>query len=373
MFAEDAVAGRDGGRLNAEDAPQDRMELADTYRKIAQIYKDMGLYEEAASKFEKALDVMLVACPESRPEMTDLYQGIGECYGRLGFYEEALSSFEAALESCRESAPYRSSAMAALQYEIGCTLESMGRGEEAYARHAAAMELWKATCGESTLPFLDASCRNGRYLMSVERFLDALRVLEEALNVAEGMGISETPWTASLHNNIGICCCNIGRAEKAAAHYRAALKTWSVTLPRGHPFISALYQNLGFLYSDMGWQEDAVGMYMEALDLKLTQPAEDRFGVMTIYEGLGVCYFRMRMFGMAAEQYRKALEIAEASAPEESEKASFFRNRIGKELAEAVRAIEYVRAPDVGPTPSSRRRRPICAYGRRPPRSPWAS
>ena len=97
MVSGDIAASNGGGLLEAGKAPEDRLELAYTYQKIARIYKGMGLYKDAIGSYEKSLDIMLVSCPENAPEIGETYQGIGECCTCLGLHEEALSVFEIAL------------------------------------------------------------------------------------------------------------------------------------------------------------------------------------------------------------------------------------------------------------------------------------
>ena len=177
--------------------------------------------------------------------------------------------------------------------------------------------------------------------MSIRCFSKAHKSLKEALEGAKTMGMTDDSWTASIYNNLGICCWHIKKHEEAAECYRNALRIWSVTLPRNHPFIPALYQNIGFLYSDMGWYEEALDNYVKALDLKLTQSSEDYTGIVTIYEGMGVCYFRMHMYEKAMDYYRKALDTIMSSIPEETEGIGFFRDRISQEYAEADQARMY--------------------------------
>lgn len=95
--------------------PYVRGKLSNMHASIASIYKDLGLYAEAAGEYKKALALC--------PDFVDIRTSLGVVYRDMTDFASAISELEAALKTSPEYPVAR--------IQLGLTYYSMGQHEKA--------------------------------------------------------------------------------------------------------------------------------------------------------------------------------------------------------------------------------------------------
>jgi class 3 adenylate cyclase/predicted ATPase/ribosomal protein L40E len=205
----------DAWRLDesASDAPAVRERARTMLVRAANRAASLGAPAEAEGYFEQASS--LSEEPIERAELTERAGRMAELGGRL---DEAASSFERATAMFREAGQGRDAArcearLAGMEYH-------RGNLEGAIERMRTVRDAMAASTLDENLATVDAQL--GRFLALGNREKEAVPILEEALELAEHLGLREI--YAEALNSRGITLIYRGRVDEALTVLRRSLE-----------------------------------------------------------------------------------------------------------------------------------------------------
>src|SRR5262249_41182117 len=112
----------------------------------------------------------------------------------------------------------------------------------------------------------------------------AVRLLEEALKLADAASDRSGDIPLSLRNNLAICYARQGRETNPIELLQRLLKEQQSPLPTNHPSILTTMANLASLHKEIGDLDNARRQYEQALSLCGTNGTDSRN--LTITRGL---------------------------------------------------------------------------------------
>jgi tetratricopeptide (TPR) repeat protein len=239
----------------------------------------------------------------------------------LGDYENALLYFQRGLELYKEM---NMGACVAEAYRgLSTTYGHLGRPLEAIKFGQEAIRLDEEHYGAENVPDSTIStnlCNLGGQYIAISEFEKAAEVLEKALAVLDGRGVSIQ--LAAVLDTLGTAYRSLENSEKALSCLEKALSLQHQLygIDRAHLDTAQTLTNLGDVYNQLGRFEKAIDYYTESLNMKyaLYGPNATHQSIAITLGNIGNVYYELG-------QYEKAIKYIKASLQKFSDAGSCSR------------------------------------------------
>jgi tetratricopeptide (TPR) repeat protein len=244
-----------------EGQPQIRARLTGT---MGTVYRSLGLYGQAGTMLEKALELKKKIYGEDSLSVADTLHNLGIVLDSQGRYDEAAADFRKALE-------IRSQKLGPDDPEVARSLNSLAINYWNQEKYAEAEPLFERSLAikEKTLgpdhPDLANTLMNLGILKHTQKkygesevyFKRALAILEKKLG-------PEHPDLGTILNNLAALYEDQGRREEAEPLYSRCLAIWEKALGPDHPDVGIAVHNLANLYRNQGKYAQAEPLYLRS-------------------------------------------------------------------------------------------------------------
>ncbi len=281
------------------------------------VYRDLGLYPQAQSMLEKALQLKRHVYGKDDLTVAETLHYLGIVYEDQGKYEEAASLF-------KESLDIRSRKLNPDDPEVARSLNSLAivyydqgkydQSEPLLRRSLALKEKAQASDPEdivNTLINLSIVTR------SQHKYQESETISKRALALTEKkLGKERPDMLATLLNNMGSLYEDQGRRTEAEPLYQRSLAIWEKMLGPDHPDVGIALHNLANLYRNMGKYSQAEPLYLRshAIWAKKLGPDHPYIGI-SLREQANM-YRDQGRFAAAEPLYIHAMEIFEKNPDE---------------------------------------------------------
>lgn len=227
-------------RLEDEEArfEGDDVEAAVHYAENGDLLVRFGNLDRAAARYERALGIFREQGRDHEDFPLTL-NSLGMAQRQLGRFEEAATTYQEALDVLAASVGPEHPNVAAVQNNLGVVYRNLGRHADAMDLYTQAEKVRAATLGTdhpdyaSTLNNLGAlSHEMGEYRQAIGFFERARGVYREALGGGH-------PKTGGVVANIANAWAELGESAKAKEAYRESLAILTRALPDVHPLLAA--------------------------------------------------------------------------------------------------------------------------------------
>jgi serine/threonine-protein kinase len=357
---------RMGGELPPDSALRDKLLGIDAELARAEVLRQGGRYAEAIEPAERAVDAALgLGHPQTearaRLVLADLRADAGDADAaetllhearrlavRVGDDELALRVLVALVGVvCGDQARYsegealallaaakleyrglRDDMDAQLAFELGRLRKAQGRYDEALRALDDALELTTRIHGAADPRVADVLNQTGHVLDDKGHYEDALARYESVLSLrSETLG-PDHPKVGAALNNVANIHGKLGRHEDALVGYGRALAIYEQGLGPGHPKIAGLHHNVAIVLSNLGRNEEALARHRRGLAIReRTLPPEELLG----------------RYDEALQYAQRALELRERVLGPEHPDVAFALNNVGAAVAELGRHEEALR------------------------------
>ncbi len=289
---------------------EEHLETLRSVRATGLLLREMGKFEEAHSYFSEAVEVQRRSLGDDHPETLESIKHIGFLLWIMDDYEEALLYSREALDG--ESRVYGDDHPFTLQTlgHVGTVLWSLGKLEEAEPYFREALEGQRRVLGNDDPSTLTAINNMGQLLRSLGKREEALIYLHESLAGDRGVNGDDHPLTLTSINNVGTLLVHMGRLEEAEGYLREAMEGRRRMLGADHPETLRSINNMGFLFGAMGEPDEALGYYNEALAGYREVLGNDHPNTLSAIKNMGALYLQKDR----PDQAIAILEPAEAEA-----------------------------------------------------------
>ncbi|CAF3955026.1 unnamed protein product [Rotaria sp. Silwood1] len=226
--------------------PEDHPSLANTYNKIGRAYNNTGDCSKALEFYENALKIREKALPPNHPDLAQSYSNIGGVYYGMGDYLKAFQYYEKAHKIKETALPPNHSDLATSYNNIGATYDAMGDHSKALEFYKNALKIREKALPPNH-PDLAQSYNNiGGVYSCMDDHSKALEFHEKALKIKVKALLPNQPDLATSYNNIGVAYYHKGNNSKALSFLEKSLTILQESLPPTHPLIKQAIDNINY-------------------------------------------------------------------------------------------------------------------------------
>jgi serine/threonine protein kinase/tetratricopeptide (TPR) repeat protein len=245
-----------------EGQPQIRSRLTET---MGTVYRSLGLYEQARTMLERALELKKKIYGEDSLSVADTLQNLGIVLDSQGRYDEAAADFRKALE-------IRSRKLGPDDPDVARTLNSLAINYWNQEKYAEAEPLFERSLAikEKTLgpdhPDLANTLINLAILKHTQKkYAESEALFKRALAISEKKLGPDHPDLGTILNDLAALYEDEGRRVEAEPLYVRCLAIWEKALGPDHPDVAIALHNLANLYRNLGKYEQAEPLYVRSL------------------------------------------------------------------------------------------------------------
>ena len=315
------------------------------------VYKSLGLYDNAQSLLKKAYSINDSLLGSDSPEAVKSLNHLASLNFAMGEYESAIEKFNKALKK-RETIYGKESLEAAESMnDLAMVLREQGDYKQSEKLLTSSLSIREKLLSSES-PEVAQSINNlGLLKEDMGEFEEAKRLLEEALRIKEKFYSRVHPSVTETIGNLAFLLQQMGDYEKASRLFNesleidkklfgdlhpvistdlynlasntalmgdlnAAEKLYTEVLEfdkellgEEHPYIALDINNLAGIYSDKGDYKKAEKLYKQSLNLNKKIYGDEHPEVATSLSNLGVMYNRWGNYSLAEPLLKSALDM----------------------------------------------------------------
>jgi len=283
--------------------------LALALNKLADLYHEMGQYENAEHYYLKAIDFEKKVFGPEDVEISKIYLRLSRLYRHFGKHEEALSSYEAAQGIIEREMSLNPLTMARQVTDLALLYCQLNQYPEAERLCEQLGVIIRADQSASFLEKAKALNILAIFYTKMEYLREAESLLEQIVQMKENVYGSESLKVAGSKKKLGWIYFRRCQYRKAESLFKEVLETREKQLGPDHSDVAKALNNLAVLYSAQSKIKQSETTYKRALKIvdKILGP-EDRFTAV-LHNNLGLLYRDQDNYEEAASHLNRALEI----------------------------------------------------------------
>ncbi len=259
-------------------------------------YEGLGLYDEAVPLMRRSVDLRQAAHGPEDPRVYQSLYRLGTVLWKKGDLEESLAIREDLVTLTEKTLGRTHRDYAESVSNLANTKADMGDFDGAEPHLREAVEIGRVLVEEAGEDELDQAERDlgrflnnyGAILMDLERHDEAVRVLEEMIEIrARREGPTSDVYAIGLVN-LGGAQSSLGRLEDAEATLRRAAALHEDVHGPDHPRTAAAYASLGSVLYKQGRHAEAEEAIRHALEIRIASYGESHWLVALLRQRLAV-------------------------------------------------------------------------------------
>ena len=230
---------------------------------LGSVYKQLGMYDEAATLMTQAVQAREKADPELLEESLNELGDIERYRGRIAEAEPILNR---ALELRRKKFGGAHTKVAQTLNNLALVLDEAGKYAEAEAMHREALRIRRGLGPKD--PGVSNSLSNlGITLRHSGKYDEAATALREALALRREANGNDHPLVANTLNVLGLTLMEVGKFQEAEPLLRESLAVRRKVLPPTHPSLADAYSAVAGVLQDQLRLDQSEQFYLEALKI----------------------------------------------------------------------------------------------------------
>jgi tetratricopeptide (TPR) repeat protein len=304
---------------------------ADIRATLGFAYWSLGLYEQAASHDERALEIRRAYLDKENTLLQSIMETLGWVYFDQCRFEEAETLLVEAVEANLGvedednwwDAPISMNMLASL-------FLVQGRLQEANDYSLKAYQIVRSHMGEeheSLIPYMD-SLACGYYLQGC--YEEAEQQFRRALEIGQ-RELGETDWhTLTVMLHYGQLCCGLGRYDEAERFLNNVLDFGRSSWDKEHPERLKAMASLGWLYCCQGRYKQAEDVLSSTLKTAQQTLGDEHTTTANCMHSLGTVYLNQGQYDRAESLLTNAWSILCHILSEENWSSLSVKNTLGK-------------------------------------------
>ncbi len=310
------IMDRGAERIQNELAAQPRIQ-ATLMETMGTVYTSLGLYDQAVSLLESALEKRKSLFGDNHLEVARSLDRLGEVLKLKAEYDRALSMHREALALRREILGDEHADTARSVYELADLLERMGEFAEAEPLFREALAVRRTLAGAQSPEVAQSTEGLALNLFDQGKFEEAETLMREAVAMQRKLHDEPHPRLADAVNNLGWVLGEMGQYKETEQLYREALEMQRVLVGDTHPFIAIGLNNVAFVLQQQGKYEAAESLYLDAITMQRKLLGEDHPDIALALNNLAYLAHDKGDLKKAATMSRDSLEMYRRTLGEE--------------------------------------------------------
>lgn len=241
------------------------------FNQFASVKRGQGLYKEAASFYEKAIEIDRKTIPQDDPHFATYYSNIGRVYSETADYSKALEHHDTALKIQEKTLSPDHPDRAVSYSNVGIAYNHIGDYSKALKFYQRALSVMEKSLPSNHPDFADCYSNIGHVYNNLDEYSTALKFYEKALSVRQKSLTQNHPALAASYSDVGSVYNSIGDYKKALSLYQRVLEISENSLSSNHPDLVRFYNNIGQVYSNISDYSKALEYYEKALKISKYQ------------------------------------------------------------------------------------------------------
>ena len=254
-------------RVQKELTAQPRIQ-ATLMETMGTVYTSLGLYDQAVSLLQGALDKRKALYGEKHLEVARSLDRLGEVLKLKAEYGRALPMYRQALALRREMLGNEHVDTARSVYELADLLSRMGDFAQAEPLFREALTLRRKLSGAKSQAVAESIEGLALNLFDQGKFEEAVLLMREAVAMQRALHGGPHPDLAEAINNLGWMLGEMGQYQETEQLYREALEMKRALLGDNHPEIAIGLNNVAFVLYTQGKYDAAEVLYLDALTMQ---------------------------------------------------------------------------------------------------------
>ncbi len=303
------ILDKGAARIEMELANQPAIQ-ATLMETMGTVYTSLGIYPQATSLLQSALEKRRELFGNSHPEIARTLVHLGDVLKLNASYGEAESMYREALTMQRALYGDEHEEIARTLYALADLLGRKGdyTGAEPLFRQSLTMR--QKLLGERNTQVAQSLEGLALNLFDQGNYDDPVPLLREAVAMRRELQSKPPhPDLADSLNNLAYVLSELGDYEEAEALFREALAMKRVVLGDAHSEIAMGLNNVAFALHDQGKLDEAEAMYRDAIAMQRKLLAEDHPAVATAMNNLAFLLYEKGDKDDALELLRESLEM----------------------------------------------------------------
>ncbi len=295
---------------------------------MGNVYKQLGLYDEAVRLLQQALDEREHGT--SRADLGSTLDALGDVERSRGKFAQAEPLLRRALDVRRATFGPDEIPVAQSLNNLALVLEGQDKFEAAEKLEREALRIRLAKAGPRSTDVANSYNNLGFILKNRSRYPEAEAALRQAVAIRREQLGALHPSVAVSERILAQTLNLQGKNAEAVQVFRDSLATFRKVLPPGHPDLDGTMGDLASTLQDQGKLDEAEALYREALedarkrdDGKNMEVAIDLNNLATLYEDRGE-------YEKASPLFRESTDIRRDLRGEKSASYATALNNLGR-------------------------------------------
>jgi len=304
------VLDKGAGRIEEEleGQPKIQARLMDT---IGMVYNNLGLYDQATSLLERALEIRRSVLGNEHLEVSESLHSLGVLIYSKGDYPTAERLFREVLSVRRKLLGDEHIDVASILNDLAMTVMAQGKFEESEPMYRESLAIRRKNLGNEHAAVAQSINNLGMFLYRQGEYQEAEELFREAVEINKKLLGEEHPEISTNLNNLALVLRDKGSYGEAEEMFRQVLEMDRKFLGENHPYIAITLNNLGALLVKKGAYEEAEQSFREAIVVfKKTFP-ENHWQIANANSLLGGCLSKIRRYSQAETLLLESYSIIE--------------------------------------------------------------
>jgi tetratricopeptide (TPR) repeat protein len=321
-------------RIQQELASQPAIQAA-LMETMGTVYTSLGLYDQAASLLQSALDKRRSLYGDKHLEVARLLDRLGEVLNLQAEYDEAEEMYRQALATRRQLLGDEHMDIARSLYQMADLLGRKGEFEAAEPLFREALAMQRKLVGNSGPEVAKSLGGLALNLYDQGKYDDPERLLREAVSLLRELRDGPDPDLAELLNDLGFVLGESGQYLESEMLFREALDMKRYLLGDAHPEIAMGLNNVAFALHDQGKFDEAEVMYREAIAMQQKLLGENHPEVAMAMNNLAFLLYDKGDLDAALKMSRKSLAMYRRTVGNEHPSVARGMNNLAMWLTES--------------------------------------
>jgi eukaryotic-like serine/threonine-protein kinase len=300
----DRAAARIGGKFPGQ--PEVEASIRDT---LGQTYMDLGLYPEARTQLEQALDLHRRALGEKNPKTLKTMSALGSVAYRQGKLAEAETLLSQVMPIQRRVLGPEHPDTLRTMNNLGNVYDNMGKFPKAEALHSQVLEIRRRVLGSEHRYTLMSMNNLADVYLDEGKDAQAEALDSQVLEIGRRVLGPEHPDTLMSMNNLANVYVNQGKYAQADALYSETLELQRRVLGPEHPDTLRSMYNLAGVYDAEGKFAQAEALHSQALQIRRRLLGPEHFDTVASMNDLAGLYVDQGKYAQAEALLGQVLEI----------------------------------------------------------------
>ncbi len=307
---------------------------------MADVYAELGLYQQALGLGEKSLAQHRAASPPDPAAVGKSLAQLAVIHRRMGEYEKAEPLYREALALQEKTLGPNDPDVARTLDNFGLFEQDAGKFDQAESLHKRALAILEKTSGPKSRDVATALTNLANVYNSLGKYDQAESLQRRALDIQESLLAPDHPEVCFSLNNLATIAFNLEKYDEAEKLFRRVLASLEKTLGPDHADVAIALNNLANVAQTRGDFRTAEASFRRSAEIAAKAAGPEHPNVFVALANLANVCRDLGRYGEAGSLLNRALAADRKIFGADHVNVAFDEHRLAVVLNEQGRAAE---------------------------------